>query len=183
MGGVSWKAIIPEVDKCGADISNLHGDGGPCSQEDDFRILIFFLYGKMHMKGSLLSVKWEPAFSPDMRKPQEGLGLHVANTLMEGPQSEGYRLSVEQMNFSGFSSRKLLQVTSVTKGPSLCLESACTSRGWCHLASAPTTRPAAPRFPGLWAQGQLQKGEAQLGLKSRAPDNSAAGAPSTASPI
>lgn len=78
MDGISWKAIIPEVDERGADISNLHGDGGPCSQEDDFWILAFFLYGKIQMKGSLLSVKCEPAFSPDMSKSQEGLGFPVA---------------------------------------------------------------------------------------------------------
>lgn len=58
------KAVIPYVDKCGADISNLHRDGRPCSQEDDFWILFFFVYGKIHIKG-FLWVKCEPAFIPE----------------------------------------------------------------------------------------------------------------------
>lgn len=51
------KAILPQVDQRGTDISNLHRDGRPCSQEDNFWILAFFLYGKIHIKSSFLCVK------------------------------------------------------------------------------------------------------------------------------
>lgn len=45
----SWRApggAVPYVDKRGTDVPNLHRDGRPRSEEDDFWILAAFLYGK-----------------------------------------------------------------------------------------------------------------------------------------
>jgi hypothetical protein len=48
----SGEVVIPDVDKCGADISNLHWDGRPCTEEDNFWIVASFLW-KIYVKQSI----------------------------------------------------------------------------------------------------------------------------------
>lgn len=163
------KAVIPYVDKCGADISNLHRDGRPCSQEDDFWILFFFVYGKIHIKEFIsLGQMWASIHSWEKSSFPRGAGgpawqMSLCKGLSERGQRKfvGKQLSVcegKQMNSPALSLMELsksfklqrnffmLRISIYLKGlVSPCIQLLTHQTSTCCICSC---NPASPHFLG-----------------------------------